>query len=1064
MHKFAQVSLKNRAFVALLTVVVAVLGVFSMSTLKQELIPSVELPAISVMTVSPGATSEQMKDRVSVPIEQQVAQLPEVESTSTQSSSSISVVSISLTYGSDLARATSKVELAVSRASDSFPDGAEPQVISGGTASIPLSYVAVTSDGEPLEVAQRIRSAVLPELQKVSGISSVQMIGAPTQQISIGVDQARVAELKISNSAIQDALENNGLSVPVGALVSGDATANVTVGKKITSVEELRNIPVQGPAQEITLPDGTTQDGPPSVYPLSEIATVELGEGDNSVIGRLDGESALALLIFPTANANLVETSAQVNEKLDELAASVGGNTEFTALFEQAPFITDSVKSLAEEGAIGLVFAVVVILIFLTSVRSTLVTAISVPMSLLVGFIGMLIFGYTINMLTLAALTLTIGRVVDDSIVVIENIKRHIEYGKPKREAILDAVREVASAVTASTLVSLIVFLPIGLVSGLVGELFKPFAFTVVIALAASLFVSLTIVPVLAYWFLKPSVAARRAATEGEGAMAAQRLAMEAEEEKYWLRRAYRPALVTTQRHPWVTLVVAVVLLGFTVALVPSLKINLLGSSNQGMLSISQEVKPGTTTESKVEVAGSVESAFKGVDGVNSVATIISSGGRGGLGGGGMMGGGRGADSIMYLINVDTDKDMTALTDALVAAGEDAAAGSVASGEDATGTFDGGGQNLLGSGSVDVDITAPTPEALQKANDAVVSAVEGLDGVKSVSSNLTAEAPAVQVTVNRDAAAALGLTENAVVGLIASQMVEPEIGSITIDNIDTSIYLSIENPVSTVEDLRNMQLMGRPISDIATVEDVLSVPTIVTKNGQTTATVSVTPLADDNVGALSSAVQDAVASADLPDGAVTAMGGAAQQLTDSFNKLLLAIAAAILLIYVVLVWIFKSLIQPALLLVAIPFAAIGSFVALLATGTALDLSAMVGMLMLTGIVVTNAVVLVDLINQYRERGDALADAIEAGAMRRLRPIIMTALATVAAMVPMALGFSSNSGFISQPLAITVIGGLVSSTLLTLVLLPVLYRMVEGAKETGAMRRAAREAKALAAAS
>ncbi|MDD7466069.1 MAG: efflux RND transporter permease subunit [Actinomycetaceae bacterium] len=1051
MFTMAKVSLKNRAFVALVSVVIAVLGVFAMSTLRQELIPSVQLPQISVLTTSVGATSEQMKERVSVPIEQAVSTIAEVESTRTQSSSSFSLVSIQLAYGSDVARATSKVELAISRVKDGFPQDAEPRVMSGGTSSIPLSYVAVTSSGSPLDVAQRIRSSVIPQLQKVSGVSQVQVIGAPEQVVRIGIDTEKVRERSIDSQAIQDALDNNGLAVPVGALAGegGNTTLDVTVGKKLLSLEELKNLPIAGPTETLQLPDGSSVERPSATYLLKEIASVELGEGKNSVVGRLDGKEALALLIFPTANANLVETSAAVNNKLSELSASVGADTRFTSLFEQAPYITQSVRSLAEEGAIGLGFAVIVILFFLLSFRSTLVTAVSVPLSLLAGFIGMLVFGYTINMLTLAALTLTIGRVVDDSIVVIENIKRHLDYSQPKLRAILDAVREVASAVTASTLVSIIVFVPIGLVGGMVGELFKPFAFTVVLALAASLFVSLTIVPVLAYWFLKPTSAAASAAQEGESAAAALRTEMEKREERYWLRRAYRPALLGTQKYPRITLTVAVALLGFTAALVPALKVNLMGTSNEGMVMISQQVRPGASIEAKNAMANDVEKAIHSLDGVKSVATIASSGG------GSMMsmgGSSNASDAISYLVSVDTSLDITAFTDDVIASAEraaDQAQGAAAAARALTQTsaFSSSTQNLLGSGTVDVAITAPTQADLHKASNAVTAALTDLSEAKAVSSDFSEQMPAVQVTVQRDAAARLGLTENAVVGMIAAQMVEPEIGTITLDNIDTSIYLSIAQPVKTVSELREMNILGQPITAIADIEEVESLPTIMTNNGQTTATVSVTPKNNDNIGALTSAVQNKLADVTLPGGTVTTIGGAAEQIADSFSQLLLAIVAAILLIYVVLVWIFKSLLQPLLLLIAIPFAAIGSFAALLITGTALDLSAMVGMLMLTGIVVTNAVVLIDLINQYRVRGDSLTQAIYEGAMHRLRPIVMTALATVAAMIPMALGFSSNSGFISQPLAITVIGGLVSSTALTLVLLPVLYRLVEGAKAT-----------------
>lgn len=1028
MFKLTQGSLKNRAFVALLSLVIAVLGVFSMATLKQELIPSVDLPQVNIVAVSAGATSEQIDERIASPIEAQLQTIPEVTGTQTTSSSSFASITIELEYGTDLSRATNKIEQAVNAGSANFPENTTTEVISGGTSMIPLSYIVVTSEGSPIETAERIRNTLLPALDQVNGLANVELIGAPEQQIEIRVDQAAVAERNISATAISEALEDNGLAVPVGSLVEGESSLDVTVGKQITSVDELKKIPVAASADDAAA--GTPATGTPAaVYPLSEIASVEMKEADSTMVGRLNGEDAVAIILYPTASANLVETSNEVSDVLTEIGPVTGGNTEFTTLFDQAPYITDSVKALAKEGILGLVFAVIVILIFLLSFRSTLVTAISIPLSLLVGFIGMLVSGYTLNMLTLAALTLTIGRVVDDSIVVIENIKRHMEYGKDKMSAVLDGVREVASAVTASTIVSFIVFVPIGLVSGLVGELFKPFAFTVVIAMAASLFVALTIVPVLAYWFVKPSKEAQLAARRGE----TEAFAAKAEEKEAnnWLQRLYRPAFNATQGHPKVTVVVAVLILAITVALFPLLKVNLLGSTNQGMIFVSQEAKPGSTLDAQVEDASAVEEAIQSVDGVDSVATIIAGGSIGGMSG------------LTYLVGVDTSLDSQEITDAVVNAAIDA------TGDE---SISAGGSSLLGSGTVDVTITGPDDDVLAEATTLVTDALAELPEAKRVENDFSESAPAIQVTVNRDVAAAAGLTENDVVGMIAAQMVEPEIGSITIDNVDTSIFLAIDNPVTTVEELRTMQVLGQPLEAFASVEEVDSVPSIVSVNGQRTVTVAVTPLEEGNLGAVSNAVESTVESLDLPDGAVTDMGGAADQLTDSFNKLLLALAAAILLIYVTLVWIFKSLIQPALLLVAIPFAVIGAFLALIVTGTALDLSAMIGMLMLTGIVVTNAVVLIDLINQYRAEGQSIPDALRNGTMRRLRPIIMTALATIAAMVPMAAGFSDNSGFISQPLAVTVIGGLISSTLLTLVLLPVLYRFIESSNERRADKR------------
>ncbi|PWF26985.1 efflux RND transporter permease subunit [Ancrocorticia populi] len=1035
MDRLARASLRNRSFVALVCIVAAILGGISMSSMRQELIPQVELPAVSVVAVSPGATAEQVNERVAGPIEQQMATIPEVKEASTNSSSSYGMITIELEYGTDLSRATSKVEQSISQIEDSFPDDTTTQVTSGGSSDIPLSMVGVTSDDDALQTAQNVRGSVIPHLEKIDGVASAQLIGAPEQRVTISLNMEKAAAAGVSADAIQDALDDNGLSVPAGTVAGDDHTLDVTIGQDIDSLDGLKEIPLLA-TDPLTGEDTSVE--------LGEVAKVDLTGETSDLMARIDGKPAVAMIIFPTANANIVETSGEVNDALADLTDMAGEGAAFTTIFDQAPFITTSIQALAQEGGLGLIMAVAVILIFLVAVRPTLVTAVSIPLSLLLAFIFMNVAGYSLNMLTLSALIITIGRVVDDSIVVIENIKRHLEYGDPKRQAIQTAVKEVASAVTASTIVTCLVFIPVGFISGMVGELFKPFAFTVVLAMASSLFVSLTIVPVLAYWFLRPSKAARasedavraaHATTEvvegrsvsearerAERLLAEQRAAAEAKEEKSWLRRIYRPALRGTQKHPVITFVVAVAILAGSGALYPMLKVNLLGDTGQNMVMLSQEAPAGTDMESLTDRAAVAEEALGNVAGVESVATTI--------GGAGM---GQSAASISYVVTTDEDADQELLTQKL----EDALAEN--SSGDQTGSSEMEG---ITSTNVDVNIVANNEQTLQEANDQLFEALQDTPGAKQVTTNLSAEQPSVKVTVNREAAAAAGLSENDIVGLIASQIVSPSIGQITLDNIDTDIYVKLADPVSSLDDLENMEIMGQPISAFATVEEVDVVPSVVTINGQQTATISLTPEDSDELGALRDNVAETVDSTDLPTGATTTEAGAAQQLDDVFNQLGLAMAAAILLMYVVLVWIFKSLSQPLILLVSIPFAAIGAFLAMLMTSTPLGVSSLIGLLMLTGIVVTNAIVLIDLINQYRRQGMSMDEAIDLGAQRRMRPIIMTAVATIAALVPMALGITGHAGFISQPLAVTVIGGLISSTLLTLVLLPVLYRLTQ----------------------
>ena len=1022
MHQLANVSLRNRPFVALVCIAAAIMGIFSIATLRQELIPEVDMPAVSVVAISPGATAEQMSERIAVPIEQQVSSIPEVEDTRTNASSSYATVTVELEYGTDISRATAKVEQAISRVEDSFPETTTVQATSGTSADIPLAMLGVSTSGDALATAQRVRGVAIPELEKVPGIASVQLIGAPEQQVTIDIDQAKAAAAGVAADALSEALDNNGLAVPVGTVAGDHHTLDVTVGQRLASLDDLRALPIK------TTDPATGADG---VTTLGEIASVELSAKDTTMSARVDGKEAVALVVTANSNANIVETSQKLQDKLDELGPIVGGDAEFSMIFDQAPYITLSINSLMKEGGVGLVMAVVVILLFLLSVRSTLVTAISIPMSLLLAFIGMLVSGYTLNVLTMSALTITIGRVVDDSIVVIENIKRHLEYGEPKRQAIMNAVKEVASAVTAATIVTLLVYVPVAFVSGLVGQLFKPFALTVVLAMAASLFVSLTIVPVLAYWFVRPSKGAREAiaaARESGDRAAIEAFTVKAEEteSRSWLRRAYRPALRGTQKHPVITLVAAVLVLVATGALYPLLNVNLMGGTGQNFASLSQSAPPGTDSDTLVEHAMAGEQALLEVDGVESVATTIGAGAMARMAGGG-------GSSISYFVTTDASKDQEELSKDLEKALSEHASGDEISSRSMTAFL---------SSTIDVDLVAADDDTLAEANRVVLDALEGVEGAKSITSNLSEEQPSVQITVNRDAAGALGLTENAVVGMIASQMVSASIGTITLDNIDTEIHLKIANPVTTFEELQNMQVMGMPLSQLAKVEQVNVVPNVVTANGQRTATISVEPADADKLGALRDAVAARVDAADLPEGATTTEAGAAEQISDMFRQLGLAMLAAILLIYVTLVWIFKSLGQPLLLLISIPFSAIGAIVALLVTGQPLGVAAMVGMLMLIGIVVTNAVVLIDLINQYRRAGMELDEAIDLGSQRRVRPIVMTAISTIAAMLPMALGISGQEGFISQPMAVTVIGGLFSSTALTLVLLPVLYRLTQ----------------------
>ncbi|MDF2442199.1 MAG: hypothetical protein JWR01_402, partial [Subtercola sp.] len=621
--------------------------------------------------------------------------------------------------------------------------------------------------------------------------------------------------------------------------------------------------------------------------------------------------------------------------------------------------------------------------------------------------------------------------------------------------------------------------------------LFRPFAVTVAIALVASLFVALTIVPVLAYWFLgsahrvsrrqrraKAAAAAAAAPDARQGALAAtaapdapgtrdtvagrpvrDSLAVAGaalpgrrarrtqnvieDEAPGALQRRYLPIITWTLKHSFVTLIIAVLVLGGTIALVPFMKTNFLGSSGQNTLTVTQTVPVGASLEVQDASAQKVEAALGGIAGIQTVQSSIGSSGsslRDAFVGGG-------SNAITYSITTDDAVNQDELQNTVrtdLAAIPDAGAISV-----------GASAGFGGSSDITIDISATNQADLQAAADAVLASVQNLDGITQSASNLAATRPYIAVAVDRTKAVEAGLSEVAVGSLVANAMQPQTVGSIVIDSTQHTIYIASDSTPATQADLAALEVPTATgpvrLDSLATVSPVNGPDTITTSRGLRTATVTATP-SSDNLGSASAEVQKAVDAVQLPAGATAELGGATSDQSDAFGQLGIALLVAILIVYVVMVATFKSLLQPILLLVSVPFAATGAIALQVISGIPLGVPSIIGVLMLIGIVVTNAIVLVDLVNQYRGRGLPVREALVQGAVRRLRPILMTALATIFALLPMAIGLTGHGGFISQPLAIVVIGGLVSSTILTLVVLPVLYNLVMGWLERRQSRR------------
>ncbi|MGV9786136.1 efflux RND transporter permease subunit [Streptomyces sp. NPDC003435] len=1021
MSWLSRFSLAQRALIGLMSLIALVFGTIAIPQIKQQLLPTIDLPMVSVIAPYQGASPDVVEKQVIEPIEDSLQGVDGVTGVTSTASEGNAVIMASFDYGNDTKRLVTDVQQAVNRARAQLPDTVDPQVVSGSTDDMPTVVLAASSGTDQQALADKLDRSVVPALKNIDGVGRVQVMGVRDLQVAITPDDAKLAKAGLSPAALIPALQAGGASVPAGSFDENGANRTVQVGGGFTSLDQIKELRVAGPG-----------GGKP--VRLGDVATVAERPAPADSLTRTDGKPSLAVNVTMDHDGSAVAISDAVEDQLPKLRADLGKDAKLTVVSDQGPEVSKAIDGLTTEGALGLLFAVLIILVFLASVRSTLVTAVSIPLSVVLALLVLWTRGLSLNMLTLGALTIAIGRVVDDSIVVLENIKRHLGYGEERKEAILGAVREVAGAVTSSTLTTVAVFLPIGLVGGMVGALFGSFSITVTAALLASLLVSLTVVPVLSYWFLR--------APKGtpEDAEEARRRAEEKEANSR-LQRLYVPVLRFATRRRLVSLLIAVVVLFGTFGMAGLLKTNFFDQGEQQVLTVKQKLKPGTSLAATDAQAKRVEKLLGGIDGIKDYQVTVGSSGFMAA-----FGGGTDTNQASYQIMLKDSGSAAEVQRKL---------------EDGLKKLDGAGTTTVSAGAafgnqdLSVVVKAADPVTLRTAADKVRSTVAGLDDVTDVTSDLAQSVPRISVRAN-DKAAAAGFDEQKLGAAVAQSVRGVPAGKAVLDDTERDVVVRSAHPAATLAQLKELRLGAVKLGDIATVKLVDGPVSMTRIDGRRAATVTAKPTGD-NTGAVSAQLQTKIKALKLPAGATAEIGGVSSDQDDAFKNLGLAMLAAIAIVFMLLVATFRSLVQPLILLVSIPFAATGAIGLLILTGTPMGVPAMIGMLMLIGIVVTNAIVLIDLVNQYRSQGYGVVEAVVEGGRHRLRPILMTALATIFALLPMALGVTGEGGFIAQPLAVVVIGGLITSTLLTLLLVPTLYAMVELRKERRAAKKAAKKA-------
>ncbi len=861
--------------------------------------------------------------------------------------------------------------------------------------------------------------------------------------------QAQLLDAKIqvadANSLMRDLESQNATNTP--EYMTAEATVNALETQAIpgltaavdglkAQLAALQSSATSTPSSSASMPSMSMPSGSASassdmemaeptieLVSLGELADISYDDGSSGSFSRAGGKPAVLFDIVKTQEANTVDTAAAVRTALDEVRDQLPADTEFTYTYDGSVIIEDSISDMIREGLMGALFAFLVILLFLRNWRSTIISAISIPLSVIIALLAMKAVGVTMNIMTLGGLTVAIGRVVDDSIVVIENIFNHIQAGAERTpEMIRAATAEVSGAITSSTITTMAVFAPMALVEGIVGKIFTPFALTVAVALAASLLVSVTVVPLLAKWsLLDAKVHDRDEANTRSG-------------------RWYRNTLEWALDHKGTVMVTAALMLVGSLALIPAVGMGFMSSMSEPYIQIDVEYPAGYNAADVDNALKSIETGLEKDDEVIFYTTNVSSAGGFNMAGGGVISGNRGTVFVAFDPDSDMEdagKRMHALADPLASDGAEVKVGEISS--------MGGSAN-----SVDLVVTGPSIEAIGEATVQIEDAISGLDGLQNVTTNLSETRPQITIDVDQVASARVGLNAAMVAGMVRGYVAEQSAGFIELEGRDTEVvYITQLGDVSSVDTIADHTLstpLGDTvrIGDIAKVEVIETPVSVLTRDEREFASVSAAVTVRDTSTVIS-AVEDAVAELDLPAGVEVETSGIASMMNESFQQLGIAMLIAIAAVYLVMVLTFGEAIAPLAIMFSLPLAVIGGIIGLFVTGLPLDMPAMIGALMLIGLVTTNAIMFIERVNQRLGDGLSRRDALLDAGTNRMRPILMTALTTIMALIPMATGMGSGA-MSSQSLAIIVVGGLTTSTALTLIVVPVVYDLLETQKE------------------
>lgn len=1049
--KLLQFSLGNKFAIFLMVLLVILGGLYASAKMKLELLPDVESPMITVQTSMPGATPETVKEDVSDKIDDQVRSMASVKNVTAQSIQNASMVTVEYEESVDLDKAENDLKKEIDKIK--FTEGVEePELSRSSMDAFPIvAYSFTTKDNNLKDTTNKINHQLIPKLQTIDGVQNAQLNGQTSREVSIKFDQEKLESSGLTKDSVEQYLKSATSETPLGLFQFNNTEKSVVIDGEFTSVDALKNIDIplsagassgtqsqtesnssdatmqesngqtesQSSLEAQSQPDNSTAssqtDGAeiPSVK-LKNIADVTAGDERES-ISKTNGKDAVNVQITKAQDANTVQVAKDTKKEIDKLIKE-NPDMVATKVMDTAKPIEDALYTMIEKAILGTIVAIIVILLFLRNIRTTTIAIVSIPMSILIAMIALKLSDVSLNILTLGALTVAIGRVIDDSIVVVENIYRRLSDRNESLTGdrlIVSATSEVFKPIMSSTIVTIIVFLPLAFVTGSVGEMFRPFALAIAFSLLASLLVSITIVPALSATFFKKGINHYK------------------EESLGFIGRKYKVILKWSLNHKWIVILVSTIILIASIGLgAAKLGTSFISTGEDKFMALTYTPKPGETEKGVLNHAEQVQKYLNKKDKVKTVQYSV--------GGASPTDPTGSSNSMAIMVEYDSntpnfDEEPDKVLQHLEKYNHP--------GEWANQDMGTGGSN----NKLEVSVTGPTLEAIKDTVNKVEDEMKDVRGTANVKSDLTQTYDQYNIKVEQNKAAKYGLSA-AQLAMTLNQNT-PEQSVTTIKEKGKSIDVKIKEDKETdwsKEKLESTKLqtpMGQAIelSDIATLEQTKTPNKIETKAGDYTATVSA-KVTNDDVGGTSQKVLSKVNNLDTPTNVKINVGGANEDIGNAITQLAFAMLAAIIIVYLVLVLTFKGALAPFTILFSLPYTVIGVVLALVITGETISVPSMIGMLMLIGIVVTNAIVLIDRVINKQKQGLEMKEALLEAGGTRIRPILMTALATIGALAPMLFG-EDSSIIISKGMAATVVGGLISSTILTLIVVPVIYEIL-----------------------